>query len=409
VPVWHKATRKWVEDGRLVVLGITQEQHPDRCRLFAQWQQFDWPILWDPINWMESSSVPIIVAIDEHGIVRSTRPRPETIEQDFLNVKFNDDAPRVVAKDSERASEGAVQPARRPNLAALRSRAEQSDSSRVHRDFGDALVLWGGSNEVSPAIEAYTHARQLDPTDAAAQFRLGVAYRLRHDSPDRQPADFQRAVEHWEQALAANPNQYIWRRRIQQFGPRLDKPYPFYDWVDEARRDIIARGNSPIPLTVNPYGAEIAHPARSFVPDPADVKSPDPSGKIHRDTVRFVQCEVAVVPSRIRPGGSARVHVTLTPNAAKKTHWNNEAEPLRLWVDAPEGWRISQRLHTGRAVAEPTSTEIRRIDFEVQAPADAAGTVKFPAYTLYYVCEDSDGRCLFLRQDIEITLNVADR
>jgi hypothetical protein len=408
VPVWHKATRKWVEDSRLIVVGITQEQHPDRCRLFAQWQQFDWPILWDPINAMESAAVPIIVAIDEHGIVRSVRPRPETFEREFLDVKFDDDAPREAASGSERAA-GTYQPAHRPDLAALRQRAEASDSARMHRKLGDALVLWGGASAAGAAIAAYTDASRRDPDDATARFRLGVAYRLRHDSPGRQPGDFQHAIENWEQALAANPNQYIWRRRIQQFSPRLDKPYPFYDWVDAARRELTARGNTPIALAVDPYGAEIAHPARGFIPDAGEAKSPDAAGKVHRDSGGLIQSEVAVVPSQVRPGGTARVHIILSPNVAKKSHRNNEAEPLRLWVDAPAGWKISQRLHTDRAVAEPTSTEIRRIDFEVQAPADATGSVTCPAYALYNVCEDSDGRCLFLRQDIEIAVPVGDR
>ncbi len=52
------------------MLGVTQEQHADRCRLFAQWKQFGWPILHDPINLLEAPAVPIVVAIDEHGIVR---------------------------------------------------------------------------------------------------------------------------------------------------------------------------------------------------------------------------------------------------------------------------------------------------------------------------------------------------
>ena len=76
-----------------MLLGITQEQHADRCRLFAQWKRFDWPILHDPINLMEAPAVPIVVAIDEHGIVRSIRPRPETFAAEFLDKPFADDAP----------------------------------------------------------------------------------------------------------------------------------------------------------------------------------------------------------------------------------------------------------------------------------------------------------------------------
>jgi hypothetical protein len=387
------------------VLGITQEQHSDRCRLFSQWQQFDWPIVWDPINSLESTAVPIIVAIDEHGIVRSTRPRPETFEQEFLNATFRDDAAPATS-----AVENGRRPVK-PDLAALRARAEQSKTARAFRDWGDACVLWGGETEIDTAINAYAQSQKLDADDANTAFRLGVAYRLRHDSPRREPADFQRAVEHWEQALARNPNQYIWRRRIQQFGPRLDKPYSFYDWVDQARREIAARGATPITLAVNPYGAELAHPVRAFAVEPLTTKSPDPDGKIQRDAASLIQSEVTLVPSRIRPGGSARVHIALSPNAELKAHWNNEADPLRVWVDAPQGWQISQQSHS---VAGPdkreTSTEIRRIDFEVQAPADATGTIKLPVYALYFVCEDENGECQFLRQDIRVNLEVlADR
>jgi hypothetical protein len=242
---------------------------------------------------------------------------------------------------------------------------------------------------------------------ANSRFRLGVALRLRHDSPRREPADFQRAVEQWEQALARNPNQYIWRRRIQQFGPRLDKPYSFYDWVEQARREIAARGATPITLAVDPYGAELAHPVRDFAVDAAATKSPDPDGKIQRDTKPLVQSEVTLVPSRLRPGGSARVHIALSPNAALKTHWNNEADPLRVWVDVPKGWQVSQQSHSVAGPGEhATSTEIRRIDFEVQAPADKTGTAKLPVYALYFVCEEENGTCLFLRLDMIVNIEV---
>jgi hypothetical protein len=39
----------------------------------------------------------------------------------------------------------------------------------------------------------------------------------------------QKAVQYWTMALDMDSNQYIWRRRIQQYGPRLEKPYSFYD------------------------------------------------------------------------------------------------------------------------------------------------------------------------------------
>jgi hypothetical protein len=405
VPVWHKKTQEWVASGKLVVLGITQEQHPDRCRLFAQWQKFDWPILWDPINVMESTSVPIVIAIDEHGIVRSTRPRPDTIEAEFLNVAFPKDGIGSPAAGAD--ADGQV--AKQPDLAALQQIAAQEKTARSYRNFADAAILWGGSTQVDEAIAAYINASKQKPDDAAAMFRSGVAYRVRYDSALRQPDDFRNAVQRWEQALALNPNQYIWRRRIQQYGPRLEKPYSFYDWVEQARPEITARGEVPLPLVVVPQGAELAHPARTFGVVPEAAKSPDPEGRIQRDTNSLILAEITLVPSVVRPGGSTRVHVAMSPNVALQTHWNNEAEPLHVWVEAPEGWRVNQRSHqVAPETNQSTSLEIRRVDFEIQVPADATGTIKLPFYALYFVCEDADGKCQYLRQDLNVEIAVAD-
>jgi tetratricopeptide (TPR) repeat protein len=113
------------------------------------------------------------------------------------------------------------------------------------------------------AIDAYTHALALDPSDKNSLFRLGVAYRMRHESTWRRNGDFQSAVESWGRALALDPNQYIWRRRIEQYGPRLTKPYAFYDWVEQAKAEILRRGETPARLSVEPYGSELAGPLKS--------------------------------------------------------------------------------------------------------------------------------------------------
>ena len=47
VPGWHEATKEWQEAGDLQMVGIIQEQHPDRARLFMQWKEMGWPILID--------------------------------------------------------------------------------------------------------------------------------------------------------------------------------------------------------------------------------------------------------------------------------------------------------------------------------------------------------------------------
>src|SRR5579863_2369784 len=91
--------------------------------------------------------------------------------------------------------------------------------------------------------------------------------------------DFRAAVEAWGTALDLDPNQYIWRRRIQQYGPRLDKPYPFYDWVVAAEAAIRKRGEAPIVLPVRPDGAEIAQPIKSFATTREVPVNPDPKGR----------------------------------------------------------------------------------------------------------------------------------
>jgi len=389
VPVWHEKTKPWVEAGRLVVLGITQEQHADRCRLFAQWKGFDWPILHDPFNLMQSRAVPLFVAIDEHGIVRSTRPRADSLESEFLDVAFEGQG-------------GAARAASTPDLELLKGRAQGT------RAYADALILWGETERLNEAIAAYERVLGSESEDADAHFRLGVALRMRHESQAPEAGDFQRAVDHWQAALALDPNQYIWRRRIEQYGPRLIKPYPFYDWVQEATEAIAARGEQPIELAVSLTGSEIAQRARAFEASVDTSTSPDPDGRIRRDEAGLIAAEIAVVPPRVEAGKVVRVHVTLRPDLERESWWNNESEPLRLWVEGPEGVRLSAHLLAAPPGKRAETREVRRLDFEVEVPEDAKGSLSLKAYALYNVCEDQGGRCQFLRQDLNFEIEIAD-
>jgi hypothetical protein len=232
-----------------------------------------------------------------------------------------------------------------------------------------------------------------------------VAYRKRYDSNFREPEDFQKAVEQWSAALDIDPNQYIWRRRIQQYGPRLDKPYSFYDWVITARKEITARGEVPARLDVEPSGAEFAHSDKSFESSSDNRKEPDPRGRILRDTGQFIKVETTVVPNTKAQEVSERVHVVFRPNRANKTHWNNEAGSFVFWVDAPAAWTVSQHLTTIPNPSPEPSTEPREVEFEVKGPDSShANGVTLPAYALYYVCEDVHGVCMYRRQDVLITI-----
>ena len=385
-------TKKWQEEGKLQVAGIIEEQHPDRARLFMQWKEMHWPILVDSLNLLGTSAVPVTLAIDEYGVIRIVNPKLEEIEEKFLNRTFEKPAVLPAVRDIA------------PDLNALKQATIQ-DAAETWEAYANALVEWGGPQRLGEAIEAYEHALRPEPESGPLHFCLGVAYRKRYDSNFRQPEDFQKAVEQWSAALEINPNQYIWRRRIQQYGPRLDKPYPFYDWVTTARKEIAARGENVAPLSVEPGGAEIAYPEKSFAYTATSVKEPDPQGRILRDDGQLVKVETAVVPDTRAKKVSDRVHAVFRLNPAQKAHWNNEAGNMVFWVSPPAGWKVSQSLTTIPNPPQIVSKEPREVEFEVKRPElGPARAVTLPAYALYYVCEDVNGVCMYRRQDVPITI-----
>jgi len=372
--------------------GIIEEQHPDRARLFMQWKQMPWPVLVDSLDLLGVSAVPITLAVDEYGVIRMVNPAPGEIEEKFINRTF--ERPVSLPEVANRA----------PDLVAVKQ-ATESNTVASWADYANAVVEWGGPQRTSEAIQAYQRALRLDPASGPLHFRLGAAYRKRYDSNFRQPEDFQKAVEQWSAALEIDPNQYIWRRRIQQYGPRLDKPYSFYDWVTTARKEIVARGEIPAPLSIEPSGAEFAQSEQSFAAASNSIKEPDPRGRILRDAGQFVKVETAVVPNTRAQDVSERVHVVFRPNPANKTHWNNEAGNFVFWVSAPPRWNVSQHLVTIPNPYRLPSTEAREVEFEVRGPERGrVPAVTLPAYALYYVCEGVNGVCMYRRQDVPITI-----
>jgi len=90
VPVWHEATKELRRRGKVEVVAIVQDQHPDRDRLFLQWKQVDWPVLADPLNILNRETVPLTLAVDEFGIVRFTESlarAPRTTATDCDHVR----------------------------------------------------------------------------------------------------------------------------------------------------------------------------------------------------------------------------------------------------------------------------------------------------------------------------------
>ena len=361
MPVWHERTKALRKSGALTVIGITQEQHPDRCRLFAQWHGIDWPILWDPFNLSGSLVVPNMRLIDEGGIARSLRARPADL------ATFLEGAPAVTTD----------LPQAKPALVQMDGAALDAPDADAWQAIG--ALLWRDAKGRDKATETLIAAQTRSP---AHRFRAGVALRMRYDEA-RKSADFQQAITAWHQALADNPRQYIWRRRIQQYGPRLDKPYPFYDWMDAARRSIEDRGETPVatpvPLTRTERWGRRA-------PEGVTHEEPDPKAKIE-PTPAPLQFEVVHVPDTGRGRTAVCAHVSLRPDAAFLAKLTLDAEaglPVIWWAGRRAEGRIDATGHG-------------RLTFEVELDAPDA---KASGYVLYYACTKSDGVCRYLRQEL---------
>lgn len=396
MPVWHDRMRGYVTSGELALLGVTQEQHRERCQLFAQWQRFDWPILHDPINALQSRAVPIVLAIDEHGIVRLENPRPEDIGPQFIEREFLDDA----------EVEAAVPwtPSYPPDWAAMKSRAESTNLPADWQRLGDAAALWGTDTQWDTAIEAYQQVLARDAAQAMAWFRLGVCLRMRYEQPPHRAEDFRQAIAAWGRSLELDPNQYIWRRRIQQYGPRLEKPYPFYDWVEAAEDAIRARGESPVELPVRPDGAELAQPIRSF--DGVQDAPAESDAAIERED-QAVGVEIVVVPDRIEPGRTARIHLIFQPQRESLEQWDPEAEPVQVHLVPPPAVLVSAPfVAQGSRSRPPSLSDPLTIGYEILVPEDARDSVRVPGYALYNLCHQESGQCRYVRHDFEIVVPI---
>ena len=346
-------TKDLVAKGELKVAGIVQEQHPDRAVLYMQWQKMEWPVLADPFNELGIKVVPITLLIDESGVIRFKNPRRGDLKK-FLATEY----PRTKAPESMKAFGGTIESLRK------------------------------------------------DSKNARSQFQLGVAYRQRFDSEEREPEDFSRAIEAWGKALSLNPDQYIWRRRIQQYGPRLDKPYSFYDWVNQARKEILARGEKPHELKAEPGGSEFAYPVKRGRGEKsaAVAAHPDPEGKVRRDEGALVQVQTTVVPSTKGDGKAVRVHLHFLPNSGKEVHWTNDAGQLSFHLKEDAGFTIHDFSAPGKVPAELATAEGRAVEFEVRPAPGKKLPKSIDGTAFYYVCLGSEGECQYLGRDLTILL-----
>ncbi len=374
------------ENEKVVLIGLTQEQHPDRCVLFAQWQRLDWPILWDPFNLTDSEVVPLAIGIDEHGIVRKVGLSLRDLDE-FLATSFpREEVPPELDEE--------VEPAR-PSKA-LSSLLTQNGPT--------------APDTFASAVAALEQEAQAEGAPPSATFCYGVALRMRYDSPQRKADDFQESLNAWNAALRRRPSQYIWRRRIQQWGPALDKPYPFYGWIEQANREVSERGETPHPIRVALTSSELS--GRQVSESTSEAREhPDPQRAIPRAKADWVSIESAVAPNTSPPGQgepeTVQVHLVLRPALDRGLHWGNDAGPTEIWIEDADRWGLARPdFVLARPRNSELSQEARTLDFMASKTSSEGAQLRGTAF--FFACGDKDDECRFLAQDFVVSLASQD-
>ncbi|MFH1416737.1 MAG: TlpA disulfide reductase family protein [Planctomycetota bacterium] len=397
MPRWHEKMKPFVDTGKLVVIGVAQEQHADRCRLFAQWHGIDWPILHDALNLTGVEKVPTLVAIDEHGLVRNTQPDADSIVAEFITKTY--DAPKVAPF---------IGPDKLPDPRATRRYAGEARRAEEWREHGNALILAGKPAQIDEAIDkAYPQVIGREPGDADSLFRLGVAHMIRHESPQRRPDDFQSAIDAWRKAHGLRSRNEVFHRRIQQYGPCVDKPFAFYGWVATARKAIVDRGDESVALQSWPCEIERAKPAKKFKYDKKQRgPSLDEHEKANEDRDGLVGLSYVAVP------GTEQEHkrivqelMVLRPDAARGIEWAESADPPRLWLEKPKTGRVS-KLFVECAKAPGDSSENDRVlTFAVRLPSKKGKSLTVRGTLVYSVRQGGEGAPQTLSRDVKIKID----
>ena len=76
-----------------------------------------------------------------------------------------------------------------------------------------------------------------------------------------------------------------------------------------------------------------------------------------------------------------------------------------MWV--PKWRRDRNKGFESPMPKKSESSEQRSFEFELKTPMSQSEATTLKAYALYYVCETTRGACQFLRQDVEIPINIA--
>lgn len=394
IDLWLETTKEHVENQKLVVLGAMLEHHRDRCRLFAQWKGIEIPVLHDPLNQAGVEKLPLLVGVDEHGVVQVIDPDPGRFTQDFISKKF---------KPSPLAIRAPV--VNLPNPKYTARMAEEARNAKGWREHGDALVLAGLSPQINEAILTYPQALKVDPQDSLSYFRLGAAYRLRYDSSERQPGDFQAAIDAWQEAVRVAPRNKVFHSNIQRYGVRHEKPASMYRWIKTARRELLARGETPVQLNVEPSPIEFAKRTKKFTSSHNTGPANDVSKQETQDGQRAVDFESVVVRSTRSKSKRRHAQVLLIFRPIGGRSWYKQGEPMRVWIEPPKYLKVNRRFIEFANSESATSGKERTLNFEVSvAKKMRKKPISIKGHAVFQMMDGEEPKQL--RRDFEVKFTL---
>ena len=125
---------------------------------------------------------------------------------------------------------------------------------------------------------------------------------------------------------------------------------------------------------------------------------PDPDGRVQRAAPGLMEWRHVTVSHTQRERRSIRIHMQWQPAANSSVEWNNEAEPLTLWLEATLGWKVQPAFIQVPGPPMAHDREVRSLEFECQASEDSVA-LEIRGVALFSICESSGGPCLYRRLD----------
>lgn len=295
-----------VKAHKLWLLPVAHDHYADRVRAFAAVHRITEPIAHDLLNLTESGRLPRLVYVPRKGAPRELSGDEDVDKLLKMLGRAKPVEPALIAEEDREQL---------PETRVTRRAARDAPSREQLLAHADALVLAGKPPQIDEAIEFYRQVAAQQPVSAVALQRLGVAYRIRFDRPQRQPGDLAAAMDAWAAAAKRDKECDALRLRLAPVLSTGKGPAP-YEWLgkagatdDSTRLDI-----EPLPIeTGDKIGAK------------GDA-APGAGGAAPEDRTA-VRIETAQHTRRVSKADDVTVIVAFIPDAADGFGWATKQGP----------------------------------------------------------------------------------